>query len=49
MFTWVPFDAKKYIRRHLDRLKSGWLQATAEAMEEAVTSDWHTWEKSADS
>jgi hypothetical protein len=40
-------DAKKYIRRHLDRLKPGWLYAAAKAMEKAVTSDWHTWKKSA--
>jgi hypothetical protein len=42
-------DAPKYIRQHLSRLKPNWLFAAAKDMEKAVTSDWHTWKKSADS
>ena len=40
-------DARKYIRRHLSRLKPGWLFAAAKDMEKAVTGDWHAWKKSA--
>jgi hypothetical protein len=40
-------DAAKYIRRHLNRLKTNWLYAAAKKMEEAVVSDWRTWKKSA--
>jgi uncharacterized protein (DUF2252 family) len=39
-------DARKYIRRHLSRLKPNWLFAAAKEMEQAVTSDWHVWKKS---
>jgi uncharacterized protein (DUF2252 family) len=39
-------DARKYIRRHLSRLKSNWLLAAAKDMEKAVTSDWRAWKKS---
>jgi uncharacterized protein (DUF2252 family) len=42
-------DAQKYIRRHLHRLKPGWLYGAAKAMEKAVTSDWQAWKKSAGS
>jgi uncharacterized protein (DUF2252 family) len=42
-------DAKKYIRRHLERLNPGWLFAAAKEMQKAVTSDWQAWKKSADS
>jgi uncharacterized protein (DUF2252 family) len=41
-------DPKKYIRRHLDRLKPGWLYAAAKDMEKAVTADWHSWKKHQD-
>ena len=41
-------DARKYVRRHLSRLKPNWLFAAAKDMEKAVTSDWHTWKKSGD-
>ncbi len=41
-------DPKKYIRRHLDHLKPGWLYAAAKEMEKAVTEDWHTWKKHQD-
>ncbi|HXM23911.1 MAG TPA: DUF2252 family protein [Terriglobales bacterium] len=42
-------DARKFIQRHLNRLKPTWLFAAAKDMEKAVTSDWHTWKKSGDS
>ena len=42
-------NARKQIGRHLDRLPSNWLFATAKDMENAVTSDWQTWKKSGDS
>jgi len=42
-------DARKYVRRHLGRLKPNWLFAAARDMEKAVTSDWHAWKKSGDS
>jgi len=38
-------DAAKYVRRHLDRLKPGWLFAAARDMQEAVNADWRTWKK----
>ena len=41
-------NARKQIDRHLGRLKSNWLFAAAKDMEDAVTSDWHTWKKSGD-
>jgi hypothetical protein len=39
-------DAPKYIRRHISRLKPGWLYTAAKSMAEAVTDDWRTWKKS---
>jgi hypothetical protein len=42
-------DACKYIRRHLSRLKPGWLYTAAKSMEDAVAADWRTWKKSAGS
>ena len=39
-------DAPKYIRRHLNRLKPGWLYTAAKNMGEALASDWRTWKKS---
>jgi hypothetical protein len=39
-------DARKYILRHLSRLKPNWLLAAAKEMEKAVTDDWHAWRKS---
>jgi hypothetical protein len=39
-------DAPKYIRRHVSRLKPGWLYTAAKSMAEAVTDDWRTWKKS---
>jgi hypothetical protein len=39
-------DAPKCIRRHLNRLKPGWLYTAARNMGEAVASDWRTWKKS---
>ena len=38
-------DARKDIRRHLDRLKSNWLFSAAKEMVNAVSSDWRTWKK----
>jgi hypothetical protein len=42
-------DAPKHVGRHLSLLKPNWLFAAAKDMENAVTSDWHTWKKSGDS
>jgi hypothetical protein len=39
-------DARKYVHRHLSRLKPNWLFAAAKDMEKAVTDDWRTWKKS---
>jgi len=39
-------DARKYILRHLGRLKPNWLLAAAKDMEKAVDSDWRAWKKS---
>jgi hypothetical protein len=39
-------DARKYILRHLSRLKPNWLLAAAKDMESAVTIDWRAWKKS---
>ena len=39
-------DARKYILRHLSRLKPNWLLAAAKDMEKAVDSDWRAWKKS---
>jgi len=39
-------DARKYILRHLSRLKPNWLLAAAKDMEKAVNSDWRAWKKS---
>jgi hypothetical protein len=39
-------DARKYILRHLSRLKPNWLLAAAKEMEKAVTDDWRAWKKS---
>ena len=39
-------DARKNVRRHLDRLKAGWLCAAAKAMAKAVIGDWQAWKKS---
>ncbi len=39
----------KQIRQHLDRLKPGWLLASARNMAAAVTGDWNIWRKSAGS
>jgi len=39
-------DARKYILRHLNRLKPNWLLAAAKDMEKAVNSDWRAWKKS---
>jgi len=41
--------ARKYIHRHLNRLKPNWLFAAAKDLEKAVTDDWRTWKKSGDS
>jgi len=37
----------KQIRRHLNRLKPGWLLSAAKSMADAVTSDWRIWKTSA--
>jgi hypothetical protein len=39
-------EARKFIQRHLSRLKSDWLFGAAKDMGKALTSDWHTWKKS---
>ena len=38
-------EAGKYIRRHMERLKAGWLLAAAEEMATAVKRDWRAWKK----
>jgi hypothetical protein len=38
----------KQIRRHLDRLKAGWLLVSARSMADAVNRDWRSWRKSAE-
>jgi uncharacterized protein DUF2252 len=42
-------DARKQIRRHLDRLRPNWLFGAAKDMVKAVTTDWRAWRKSQDS
>jgi hypothetical protein len=42
-------DVRKNVQRHFSRLKSNWLFVAAKDMERAVTSDWQTWQKTADS
>jgi uncharacterized protein DUF2252 len=42
-------DARKQVRRHLDRLKPNWLFAAAEDMVKAVTRDWRAWKKNQNS
>jgi uncharacterized protein (DUF2252 family) len=42
-------DASKYILRHLNRLKPGWLYTAAKNMGQAVANDWRTWKRSAGS
>ena len=39
-------DTRKYIRRHLDRMKPAFLVAASQDMAKAVTDDWHAWRKS---
>lgn len=39
-------DARKYIRRHLSRLRGNWLVTAAKEMVQAVTDDWRSWKKS---
>ena len=36
----------RQIRRHLDRMKPGWLSVSARCMADAVTRDWRAWRKS---
>ena len=38
--------ARKDVRRHLDRMKPGWLLAAAQHMVKVVTNDWRAWKKS---
>lgn len=35
----------KQIRQHINRLKPGWLSASAKSMADAVTRDWRDWRK----
>jgi hypothetical protein len=37
--------ARKTILRHLDKQKRKWLHRAAEAMLQAVRSDWNVWQK----
>ncbi len=39
----------KQIRRHLDRMKPGWLSVSARSMADAVIRDWRAWRKSGES
>lgn len=39
-------DARKHIRRHLDRMKTGWLASAAKDMAGKVSEDWRVWKKS---
>ena len=41
------WDARKYIRRHLDRMKTKVLFEAMQSMIKAVMSDWHAWKRSA--
>ena len=42
-------SAMREVRRHLARLKPGWLSVSAGSMAEAVTRDWRAWRKLAGS
>ena len=39
-------ESRKYVRRHLDRLKPAFLSAASKDMAKAVTDDWQSWRKS---
>jgi len=39
-------DARKIVRRHLDRMKAGFLASAAKDMTEKVVDDWRSWRKS---
>jgi hypothetical protein len=38
-------DARKYVRRHLDRMKAGFLASAAKDMAKKVSDDWRAWKK----